>query len=39
VIPQVSPCVDEGQPLRADVVGLRAILSAGLYRALRLTRP
>lgn len=39
LLPQVSPCVDQGQPLRLDVAGLRAILSAGLYRALRLTRP
>jgi hypothetical protein len=38
VPPQVGPCVDQGQPLRADVVGLRAILSAGLYRALWLSR-
>lgn len=39
LLPQISPCVDEGQPLRVDAAGLRAILSAGLYRALRLTRP
>lgn len=39
VIPEISPCVDQGQPLHADVVGLRAILSAGLYRALWKTRP
>lgn len=39
VLPQVAPCVDQGQPLRADVFGLRAILSAGLYRALYKTRP
>jgi len=39
IIPLVGPCVNQGQPLRADVAGLRAILSSGLYRALRLTRP
>jgi len=39
VLPQVGPCVDQGQPLRADLAGLRAILSASLYRAVRLTRP
>jgi hypothetical protein len=38
VVPQVRPCVNQGEPLRADYVGLRAILSAALYRALRLTR-
>lgn len=38
VIPQVSPCVDQGQPVHADVVALRAILSTALYRALWLTR-
>lgn len=39
VIPEIGQCVDQGQPLRADVVGLRAILSVALYRALHLTRP
>lgn len=38
-VDQVGPCVDQGQPLRADIDGLRAILSAALYRALWRTRP
>jgi hypothetical protein len=38
VLPQIGPCVDQGQPLRADLVGLRAILSAALYRAMHVTR-
>ena len=39
VIPEVGPCVNQGQPLRADLVGLRAILSFGLYRLLSTARP
>lgn len=35
---QVAPCVDQGQPMRTDVAGLRGILSAGLYRALQRSR-
>lgn len=39
LLPQISPCVDQGQPLRVDAAGLRAILATGLYRALWLSRP
>ncbi|HTU12770.1 MAG TPA: hypothetical protein VMG08_17910 [Allosphingosinicella sp.] len=39
VVPDVGPCVVQGQSLNANLVGLRAILAAGLYRALSAVRP
>jgi hypothetical protein len=39
VTPDIAPCVSQGQSLQVDMVGLRAMLAAALYRMLDALSP